>query len=99
MGAPAGNQNGAKGRKWTAAIERAVARFGGQTGPFDDIEPSPLMKGMDALADRFVRNLSEGDLAYFKEFGDRIEGRPVQPVAGEEGRPPMVIRLETGIFG
>lgn len=87
MGAPLGNQNGAKGKQWAAAIERALARKGDPSiDPDVPIERTPKMKALDALAEAFVAKVeSEKDLGFFKELGDRLEGKPAQAVTGPEG--------------
>lgn len=74
MGAPIGNKNAAKGKRWAAAIERALERKAtGQPAPTD---VSDLIRGIDAAADEFVRQLFDNkDLGYFKEFGDRLDGK------------------------
>lgn len=88
MGAPIGNQNAAKAKRWTAAIERALARRASGSRPEDG--RSELMQGVDAAADEFVSLLfAAKDLGYFKELGDRMDGKPAQALAltGEEGGP------------
>lgn len=88
MGAPVGNQNAAKGKRWAAAIERALERRAtGKPRP-DDV--SDLVKGLDMAADLFVAQLFESkDLGYFKELGDREDGKPKQQIeaTGEDGGP------------
>jgi len=82
MGAPFGNQNAAKAKRWTAAIERALERRA--TGKQPPEDRSDLIKGLDAAADIFVAELfDKKDLGYFKEFGDRAEGRPTQSIEAE----------------
>lgn len=88
MGAPLGNQNAAKAKRWTSAIERALERRATGKPPPED--RNALMQGFDAAADIFVSELFEKkDLAYFKEFGDRAEGKPAQGVilSGDEDSP------------
>ena len=70
MSAPLGNQNAAKGRKWSAAIERALSKRAGKD----------LAEALDDLAEKFIQAVETGDLQAFKEFGDRIDGKPSQPV-------------------
>lgn len=79
MGAPLGNQNAAKAKRWTAAVERALERRAtGQPTPTDQ---SDFMKGIDAAADEFVAQLfASKDLGYFKELGDRLDGKPNQSI-------------------
>lgn len=79
MGAPVGNTNAAKARIWTEAIKRAISRrYNGD-----------LSHGLDKLADDFIAAVATGDLASFKELGDRLEGKPAQAVTlgGDEDNP------------
>lgn len=75
MAAPLGNQNAAKGRKWSAAIERALAKRYGKE----------LAEALDELAMKFIEAVEKGDLQAFKEFGDRIDGKPAQAITGSDG--------------
>ena len=46
------------------------------------------MKALDALAESFIAKLdSEQDLGFYKEFGDRLDGKPVAQteVSGPDG--------------
>ena len=82
MGAPIGNQNAAKGKRWTAAVERALERRATNREPPKDV--SKFMAGIDAAADEFVKQLFDSkDLGYFKELGDRLDGKPHQTIAAE----------------
>jgi hypothetical protein len=86
MGAPLGNQNAAKGKRWAAAIERALERRA--TGKPRPTDVSDLIAGLDMAADQFVSGVFEDkDLGYFKEFGDRLDGKPKQTVGGDEDAP------------
>jgi hypothetical protein len=91
MAAPQGNQNGAKGKQWTAAIERALERRGDPSvDPDNPLPRTPRAKALDALADSFVEKLAtERDLSFYKEFGDRLDGKPGQAVTlgGDDERP------------
>lgn len=85
MGAPFGNQNGAKAKRWSAAIERAIIRRHGESGV-------DFAKALDKLADEFVEAVVTGNKDYlpgYRELGDRIEGKPMQPteISGPEGAP------------
>lgn len=83
-----GNQNAAKGARWREAIERAInswpeSHAGGS---------NELMRGINAAAHAFVRKMMEdGDIAFFREFGDRLDGKPKQSmeVSGTDGEPLM----------
>jgi len=79
MGAPLGNQNAAKAKRWTAAIERALERRSRVEG----------QQELDRLADTFleaIENMTIGtekrgpSIAGFAELGDRLEGKPQQAV-------------------
>ena len=93
MGAPAGNQNAAKAKRWTAAVERALARKAtGESAPED---VSDLIRGIDKAADEFVAQVFEiKDLGYFKELGDRLEGKPSQALdLGSDPDRPLVQKV------
>ena len=85
MGAPIGNNNAAKAKKWTAAIERALERRA-------KVSLRTMQEELDDLAEKFLKAVEEGDIAAWKELGDRMEGKPAQSVAvtGEEGGPLSV---------
>lgn len=89
MGAPLGNQNAAKGKRWTAAIERVLERW--PEKPTTD-DKSPLIVGIESAAYDFISETKEKkDLGYFKELGDRLEGKPNQAldigVTADEDNP------------
>ena len=67
VGAPLGNNNAAKGKLWTDAIKRALARRS------DTVEG-----GLNDLADTFIEAVANGDAWAMKELGDRLEGKPAQ---------------------
>jgi len=69
MGAPVGNTNGAKAKRWQKAIERALARSGG------DIDA-----GLNPIADRLIAAATAGDKDAIREIGDRLDGKPKQSV-------------------
>jgi hypothetical protein len=79
VGAPLGNQNAARGKRWAAAVERAIGRRA--TGTPAPTDVSDLILGLNAAADLFVAQLFDTkDLGYFKEFGDRLDGKPKQQI-------------------
>lgn len=80
MGAPLGNQNGAKkNRLWADAIRRAVARKHGGN----------LNHGLDTLAEKLIDAVAAGDLPAIKEFGDRMDGKPAQAIVGDSDADPV----------
>lgn len=81
MAAPQGNQNAARAKVWRAAIERALER---RTQSRTD-----GIKEIDALADKLLSLVADGDLPALKEFGDRIDGKPAQIIAGDSELDPI----------
>lgn len=91
MGAPLGNQNAAKGKRWAAAIERAIDRW--EAGKPVPTDTSEVVRGLDLAAAHFVAGLFQNnDLGYFKELGDRIDGKPKQQIeaSGADGGPIVI---------
>jgi hypothetical protein len=85
MSAPFGNQNAAKAKRWTAAIDRALERRAG-------VSLRTAQQELDDLADKFLTAVETGQsdfLPGFRELGDRLEGKAAQSVAvtGEDGGP------------
>jgi hypothetical protein len=84
MGAPVGNQNAAKAKLWSAAINRALEKRSG----------GDKVKALDELAEKFLLACDQGDLAAFKELGDRLDGRPAQSIAvGNEPGETFVTKI------
>ena len=80
MAAPLGNQNAAKAKRWTAAIERALERRSRVEG----------QQELDALAEAFIDEVKKAGIIGFKELGDRLEGRPAQSLTlGGDPENPM----------
>lgn len=73
MAAPVGNQNAAKAKVWTAAIERALDKRGGRA------------EALDALAEKLLGQCDKADMGAIKELGDRLEGKPAQTLQGPDG--------------
>lgn len=69
-----------KGKIWRDAVRRAVNGDSTQ---------------LDRLAQKLVEMAEEGDMTAMKEIGDRLDGRPVQGIAGDDGPLEMVIRWGT----
>lgn len=86
MGAPKGNLNAVKGRIWTEALRRAIARKGAELqealekGGKNCDEVTYLQQGMNHLCDQIVELASQGDKWALEQLGDRIEGKPTQMV-------------------
>ena len=57
-----------------------------------------MADALDDLADKFVEAVEKGELAAFKELGDRLDGKPAQSitVAGDADAPlqtEMTVKL------
>lgn len=78
MGAPLENQNAAKGKRWRDAIECAVEAWPDEP---NYTECKPLLAGLRRAAHCFVKEMFETrNVAFFKEFGDRFDGKAAQSV-------------------
>jgi hypothetical protein len=69
-GAPVGNQNAAKGKKWQAALNRAL-------------ETRRRVEGremLDVLANVLIDQALAGEQWAFAQIGDRLDGKPVQAI-------------------
>lgn len=69
-GAPKGNQNALKGKRWSDAIDRALAKRSKALG----------IEALDELAEKLLAKCDELDMTALKELGDRIEGKPSQAI-------------------
>lgn len=69
-GAPLGNQNAAKAKVWTLAIQKALEKRS-RVG---------RMEALEVIADQLIEKCMEGDLEALKELGNRLEGKPSQSI-------------------
>jgi len=76
-GAPPGNQNAANGKKWKAAINRALEARSKAEG----------REILDALADTLITQAFAGEQWAFQQLGDRLDGKPPQTVGSDEDSP------------
>lgn len=77
-GAPFGNQNGAKAKRWEASLERAWAAWPEKP---DAMDCSPLMRGLNEAAYLFVSDvMSKHDVAFYRENADRLDGKAHQSI-------------------
>ena len=88
MGAPVGNQNAVKGRRWSKSIERALEAWPNRAISLES------NKGLDEAAYQFVNRLmQENDISFFRELGDRMDGKPAQSIGGDPDLPPVALNL------
>lgn len=74
-GAPKGSRNAAHDKPWTNALERALAQY--KAG---DVRMGQALR---RIADGVVERALAGDAAACKEISERLDGKPVQPIAGK----------------
>lgn len=82
-GAPEGNQNAVKSKRWQQAIDRALEKRCKGDG----------IKALDDLAEKLLANAEAGDMSALKELGDRIDGKPSQQLihTGDAQNPVRII--------
>lgn len=81
MGAPHGNQNAVKAKRWNQAIDRALAKR----------SKGDAIAALDELAEKFLNAVEKGDkdmIPGFAQLGDRLDGKPRQQIEAvdDEGR-------------
>ena len=84
-GAPKGNKNAARGKIWSDAIIRALAKRSRVTA----------REAIDDLAEKLLEQCDEGNMIALKEVGDRLEGKPAQTLLGDSDNPlELITRIE-----
>jgi hypothetical protein len=84
VGAPLGNTNAARGRRWRDALSRAVDAYPNRAVSLE------VNKGIDEMAYLFVQKMAaEKDLGFFREYGDRSDGKPPQAIVGDDELPAL----------
>lgn len=89
-GAPKGNSNPADGKLWKAAIRKALDKRN---------KTKSRKEGFDSLVDlaeKFLEACDDKEGWAFKELGDRIDGKAVQPIAGADGGPVVIEIVKFG---
>jgi len=82
-GAPVGNSNAAKGKRWQDALVKALARFTSEDGKIQ------AGQALDKIAENVVLKALIGDKDAITEIGNRLDGKPAQAVTvlGDEDSP------------
>jgi hypothetical protein len=70
MGAPIGNTNPTKGKRWQQAIDRALAERSKRSG----------IEALDELAEKLLILADGGDLGALRELADRLDGKAIQQI-------------------
>jgi hypothetical protein len=78
-GAPTGNQNASKGKRFASVLEKRIEE----------------LKAMDGIVDALITKALEGDMPAIKEVADRLDGKPRQQVdlGGQDGENPLVTAI------
>lgn len=80
MGAPLGNQNAIKAKRWSDAIDRALEKRSKGDG----------IKALDDLAEKFLDEVEAAGINGYKELADRLDGKAPQAITGADGGPLTV---------
>jgi hypothetical protein len=86
MGAPVGNQNARKAKRWQDALNKALARF--------ESEELKVKAGeaLDKIAEGVVLDALKGDKDARREIGERLDGKVPQAIVGDDDHDPISIR-------
>lgn len=82
-GAPFGNKNATKNLPWRYAIEKALEK---RTRLEQKI-------ALEELAEKFLATCDGGDIAGFRELGDRLDGKPNQPISADMAVTVQIVRF------
>ena len=84
-GAPLGNNNAAKGKRWANAIDKALGNRCKSDG----------QKALVKLAEKLLEAVDNGEGWALKELGDRLDGKPAQAinVGGQDGNPVLIGKI------
>ncbi len=88
MGAPSGNSNAAKAKRWADAIHYVLA----------EAEREDTPRKLRDIARVLIDKAVEGDLAAIKEVGDRLDGKPAQAIVGDASQDPVQTSVRV-LFG
>jgi len=78
-GAPAGNQNASKGKRFASKLEKRIDE----------------LKAMDGIVDALINKALDGDMSAIKEVADRLDGKSRQQVdlGGQNGENPLIAAI------
>jgi len=87
-GAPLGNQNAVKAKRWQQAIDRALERRSKAAGIEElDRLAEKYLDTVEVMADKPAH--ARGSVSGFETLGDRLDGKPPQALehSGPDGQP------------
>lgn len=79
-GAQPGNQNATKNKLWRSALDRAIAQDDGAR--------------LRSAAEKLLDLAAAGESWAVRELGDRLDGKSVQPIAGDSDSPLTIKIIE-----
>jgi len=92
VGAPLGNQNAVKAKRWQQAIDRALGKR----------SKGDAIAALDNLAEQFLEAVEEAaqgtekrgpSFAGFDHLRDTLDGRPAQAIVGADGGPIEILEV------
>ena len=94
MGAPEGNQNAAKGRRWLDALNKALARY------VDPARQVAAGQALDKIAQNVVAAAVKGDRDAIVEIANRLDGKPAQGITlGSDEENPVKVSHKVEFVG
>lgn len=83
-GAPEGNQNAVKGKRFQKAVERVLAR------KYGDVD-----LGYEALAAKYIEVAESKDPNILRDVADRADGKPKQQteISGDPDNPLVIQKV------
>jgi hypothetical protein len=83
-GAPLGNQNAAKAKRWQDALHKALVRFEKEDGSVK------AGQALDKIAETVVSQAIAGNKDAWQEIGNRLDGKvPQGIIGGDEDDNPL----------
>jgi hypothetical protein len=86
MGAPVGNQNARKAKRWQDALVKALARYENSEAKIE------AGQALDKIAEMVVMQALAGSKDAILEIGNRLDGKPAQVLIGDDDEPPITVR-------
>lgn len=87
VGAPEGNQNAVKAKRWQQAIDRALAKRCKGDG----------IKALDELAEKYLDAVANGEKDFvpgFVSLADRLDGKPAQQlIHAADSENPLTLKI------
>jgi hypothetical protein len=84
-GAPVGNRNAAKAKRWQDALVKALARYENEEGKIQ------AGQALDKIAELVVMKALLGDKDSIAEIGNRLDGKPAQAIIGDADADPIQV--------